>query len=47
MNPPKSAIELGCMCPRGLLGQPAVTFTKQLKNERRLLSGVYTILNRI
>ena len=28
MNQPKSTLELGYMCPRGLTGPPAVTFTK-------------------
>ena len=27
-NQPKSIVELGYMCPRGLLGPPAVTLTK-------------------
>ena len=27
-NQPKSAVELGYMCPRGLNGPPAVTLTK-------------------
>ena len=27
-NQPKSTVELGYMCPRGLSGQPAVTLTK-------------------
>ena len=27
-NQPKSTVELGYMCPRGLLGPPAVTLTK-------------------
>ena len=27
-NQPKSTVELGCMCPRGLTGLPAVTLTK-------------------
>ena len=26
--------ELGCMCPRGLFGPPAVTLTKKLKYKR-------------
>ena len=29
--------ELGYMCPRGLLGPPAVTLTKQVKYKKRLL----------
>ena len=32
-NQPKSNVELGYMCPRGLLGPPAVTLTKELKYE--------------
>ena len=36
-NQPKSTVELGYMCPRGLLGPPAVTLTKLLKYEKRLL----------
>ena len=27
-NQPRSTVELGYMCPRGLLGPPAVTLTK-------------------
>ena len=27
-NQPKSTVELGNMCPRGLFGPPAVTLTK-------------------
>ena len=27
-NQPKSTVELGYMCPRGLLGPPAVTLTE-------------------
>ena len=27
-NQPKSTVELGYMCPRGLSGPPAVTLTK-------------------
>ena len=27
-NQPKSTVELGYMCPRGLVGPPAVTLTK-------------------
>ena len=27
-NQPKSTVELGYMCPRGLTGPPAVTLTK-------------------
>ena len=30
-------VELGNMCPRGLTGPPAVTFTKKLKYKKRLL----------
>ena len=36
-NQPKSTVELGYMCPQGLLGPPAVTLTKELKYEKRLL----------
>ena len=36
-NQPKSIVELGYMCPRGLSGPPAVTLTKKLKYEKRLL----------
>ena len=36
-NQPKSTVELGYMCPQGLLGPPAVTLTKKLKYETRLL----------
>ena len=36
-NQPKSTVELGNMCPRGLLGPPAVTLTKWLKYEKALL----------
>ena len=35
-NQPKSTVELGYMCPRVLLGPPAVTLTKWLKYEKRL-----------
>ena len=31
---PKSTVELGCMCPRELLGQPAVSLNKYLKYEK-------------
>ena len=39
-NQPKSTVELGYMCPRGLLGPPAVTLTNkdvifQLQNLRQ------------
>ena len=30
-NQPKSTVELGYMCPRGLSGPPAVTLTEYLK----------------
>ena len=30
-NQPKSAVELGYMCPRGLSGPPVVTLIKKLK----------------
>ena len=30
-NQPKSTVEFGFMCPRGLTGPPAVTLTKKLK----------------
>ena len=30
-NQPKSTVELGYMCPRGLSGPPAVTLTKSLE----------------
>ena len=36
-NQPKSTVELGYMCPRGLIGPPAVTLTKYLKCKKRLL----------
>ena len=36
-NQPKSTIELGYMCPRGLTGPPALTLTKWLKYKQRLL----------
>ena len=36
-NLPKSIVELGYMCPRGLIGPPAVTLTKKLKYKKRLL----------
>ena len=36
-NQMKSTVELSYMCPRGRLGPPAVTLTKQLKYEQRLL----------
>ena len=36
-NQPKSTVELGYMCPRGLSGPPAVTLTKKLKYKKRLL----------
>ena len=36
-NQLKSTIEFDYMCPRGRLGPPALTFTKQLKYEQRLL----------
>ena len=36
-NQPKSTVELGYMCPRGLTGPLAVTLTKQLKYNKRLL----------
>ena len=47
---PKSTVELGYMymCPRGLTGPPAVTFTKYLKLKREFYFDVYTIIsNRI
>ena len=31
-NQPKSTVELGYMCPRGLTGPPAVTLTKYKQN---------------
>ena len=34
---PKSIIEIGYMCPRGLIGPPAVLLTKYLKYKSRLL----------
>ena len=34
-NQSKSTVELGYMCPRGLLGPPAVTLTKKLKYEKK------------
>ena len=37
-NQPKSIVELGYMCLRGLLGPPAVTIIKYLKYEKRLLN---------
>ena len=46
-NQPQSTVELGYMCPRGLTGPPAVTFTKYLKYKRDFYWDVYTILNRI
>ena len=46
-NQPKSTVELGYMCPRGLTGPPAVTLTKKLKYKKRLYQDVYTILNLI
>ena len=33
-NQPKSTVELGYMCPRGLSGQSAVTLTKLLKYKK-------------
>ena len=36
-NQPKSTVELGYMCPRGLSGPPAVTLTKKLKYKKRFL----------
>ena len=36
-NQPKSTLELGYMCPRGLSGPPSVTLTKYLKYKKRLL----------
>ena len=42
-NQPKSIVELGYMCPRGLTGPPAVTLTKKWKYRKRLL----TLLNRL
>ena len=30
-NQPESTVELGYMCPRGLVGQPAVTLIKKWK----------------
>ena len=33
-NQPKSTIELGYMCPRGLSGPPAVTLTEKLKYKK-------------
>ena len=36
-NQPKSTVELGYMCLRGLSGPPAVTITKKLKYVKKLL----------
>ena len=36
-NQPKSTVEFGYMCPRGLSGPPAVTLTKYVKYRKRLL----------
>ena len=36
-NQLKSTVEIGYMCPRGLFGPQAVTFTKFLKFKKRLL----------
>ena len=36
-NQPKSTVELGYMCPRGLTGPPAAALTKWLKYKKRLL----------
>ena len=36
-NQPKSTVELGYMCPRGLTCPPVVTITKKLKYKKRLL----------
>ena len=36
-NQPKSTVELGYMCPRGLSGPPAVALTKYVKYRKRLL----------
>ena len=36
-NQPKSIVELGYLCHRGFLSPPAVTLTKLLKYEKRLL----------
>ena len=33
-NQPKSTVELGYICPRGLTGPPAVTLTKELKYKK-------------
>ena len=46
-NQPKSTIELGYMCPRGLSGPPKVTLAKKLKYKKRLYSDVYIILYRM
>ena len=36
-NQPKSTVELGYMCHRGVSGPPAVALTKELKYKKRLL----------
>ena len=36
-NEPKSTVEIGYMCPRGLSGPPAVTLTKYSKYKKTLL----------
>ena len=46
INQPKSNVELGYMCPRGLIGPPAVTLTKYLNMKRDFYFELYTILNR-
>ena len=38
---PKSTVELGYMCPRGLLDPPAVTLTKYLKLKKNLLRCIH------
>ena len=46
-NQPKSTVELGYMCPRGLTGPPAVTLTSSWNIKRDFYQDVYTILNLI
>ena len=41
-NQPKSTVELGYMCPRGLTGPPAVTLTKKLKYKKETSTKMYT-----
>ena len=41
-NQPKSTVELGYMCPRGLLGPPAVTTHQVVEIQKETSTEMYT-----